>query len=163
MSTNGWSKSAKRKNARPAVAAVEFAVVLPFLCFLILGLWEVGRMVEVQQIMSNAVREGGRVASMGSKTTDDVKTAVVNYCKVNGLTKVTTSMITITNVTKSSRAPDGAEQLDHFTLKLTVPYDQVQFAALHQITKATALVASADWYSMKDIPVDAFSSIPVVE
>jgi Flp pilus assembly protein TadG len=47
------------------VAAVEFAVCLPFLLLILLGVWEVGRMVEVQNVMWNCSREAARDASMG--------------------------------------------------------------------------------------------------
>src|SRR5262249_24204281 len=49
--------------ARRAVAAVEFAIVAPLLFGLLLGVWEIGRLVQVQQIISTAAREGGRVAA----------------------------------------------------------------------------------------------------
>lgn len=48
------------KSGRPGTAAVEFAVVLPLLFILLFGLWEVGRIVEVQQVAWNAAREGAR-------------------------------------------------------------------------------------------------------
>ena len=41
---------------------------------LMLGTWEVGRMVEVSQILNNAVREGGRSASTGQYTNSQVQT-----------------------------------------------------------------------------------------
>jgi hypothetical protein len=44
---------------------VELAIVMPFLVFLLLGLWEVGRVLMVQNIMTNAAYEGGRLASSG--------------------------------------------------------------------------------------------------
>jgi Flp pilus assembly protein TadG len=47
------------------VAAVELAIVMPFLVTLLLGLWEVGRVVMVQNVMTNAAYEGGRLAASG--------------------------------------------------------------------------------------------------
>jgi hypothetical protein len=47
------------------VAAVEFAVCLPLLFLILFGLWEVGRMTEVQQVMWNSSREAARDASLG--------------------------------------------------------------------------------------------------
>ena len=52
---------------RNASACVECAVCLLFLVPLLIGLWEVGRLVEVEQFLNNAVREGGRQASTGMK------------------------------------------------------------------------------------------------
>ena len=51
--------------SRGAAAAVEFALVLPVLVTLMVGLWEVGRIIQVQQVLSNAAREGARVAAQG--------------------------------------------------------------------------------------------------
>ena len=48
------------------MAAVEFAMILPVILTLLLGIWEVGRMIEIQQILYNAAREGGRQAAYGS-------------------------------------------------------------------------------------------------
>ena len=55
---------------RTGTAAVELAVCLPFLLVLILGIWEVGRMVMVQQLIANAAREGGRQAAAGGAELD---------------------------------------------------------------------------------------------
>ena len=51
----------RRVIRRPAVAAVELAfVLLFFLVPLVIGVWEVGRLIHVQQIVSNSAREGAR-------------------------------------------------------------------------------------------------------
>jgi len=52
-------------SARSGAAAVEFAVCSPLICLLLLGLWEIGRVTEVQNVMWNSAREGARDASMG--------------------------------------------------------------------------------------------------
>ena len=62
------------KRQRGGSACVECAVCLLFLVPLLLGLWEVGRLVEVEQFLNNAVREGGRQASTGMKNAAGVWT-----------------------------------------------------------------------------------------
>jgi hypothetical protein len=53
------------KPRRDGLAAVEFAICLPLLFTILFGLWEVGRMTEVQAVMWNCAREGARDASTG--------------------------------------------------------------------------------------------------
>src|SRR5262245_10396488 len=125
---------------RPGVAAVELAVCLPLLSLMLVGVWEVGRMVQVQQLLSNAVREGGRLASIGTKTTDDVQTAVVNYLKANGISNVKKSDVTFQNITMPSRTdPTQAEQMDQLRVSVAVSYDNVRWSMVPQITKINTL------------------------
>lgn len=64
---------------RRGAAALEFACVAPLLFVLLFGLWEVGRMVEVQQVAWNSAREGARDASMGQASLQAVATNLVLY------------------------------------------------------------------------------------
>jgi Flp pilus assembly protein TadG len=52
----------KIRTTRSGVAAVEFALVAPIFFLLVFGLIEFGRMMMVQQSLTNAAREGSRVA-----------------------------------------------------------------------------------------------------
>ncbi|MEX2137654.1 MAG: TadE/TadG family type IV pilus assembly protein [Pirellulales bacterium] len=68
-----------RKNRRGA-AVVEFAIVAPVFFLFVFGMIEYGRMVMVQQILTNASREGARFAVVQS--TDDttaVQDTVIDY------------------------------------------------------------------------------------
>ena len=60
--------AARRKAARRGAAVVEFAVLAPLLFLLIFGMIEYGRMVMVQQLITNASREGARVAILDGST-----------------------------------------------------------------------------------------------
>lgn len=146
---------------RRATAAVELAVCLPFLLIVIAGIWEVGRMVTAEQIIANAAREGGREIAAGQSSSATVQQYVVNYCNMNGLTGVTTSMVTITNVTSAARTdPTTATQLDQFRVTVTVPYSTMKWSNIAQITPTTSLTASADWYSMRDSVITVTATIP---
>jgi Flp pilus assembly protein TadG len=79
-----------RRNRRGA-AVVEFAIVAPVFFLLVFGMIEYGRMVMVQQVITNASREGARVAVLDGATTSDVQTKVNDYltsAKVSGATVV---------------------------------------------------------------------------
>jgi Flp pilus assembly protein TadG len=68
-----------QKRRRSGVAAVEFAVCLPFLLLVLLGLWEVGRTTEVQNIMWNSAREAARDASMGQASLQTIANNLLVY------------------------------------------------------------------------------------
>lgn len=149
--------------SRPGVAAVEFAIILPLILLLLLGLWEVGRFVEAQQMLTNAAREGARQASTGVKDVPAIQQTVVTYLQQKGIANVATSNVTVACVSNSNIAsPTASTQLDQWRVVVTLPADNVKWAVLNKaITFATTLTASADWYSMQDIPLTASTTIPL--
>jgi Flp pilus assembly protein TadG len=150
----------RRRQARGA-ATVEFAAVAPLLVTLLIGAWEVGCMVETQQVLDNAVREGGRQASTARKTAAQVQQDVLNYITLRGFSTAGAT-VTVTNLTSSARSdPTAANQMDHFRVTLTYPFANVRWVLLSSITNITTLSASSDWYSMVDLPVTVSNTIPV--
>jgi Flp pilus assembly protein TadG len=154
-------RPAVRRQPRRGAAAVEFAVVSLVLFPLLIGIWEVTRLVEVQQLLANAAREGGRQASTGNVNTAGVQQVVASYLTRNGI-PCSTSNVTVTNLTSSSRSdPTTANQFDQFHVTVTIPFDSVRWVLLNQITNTTQLTAAADWYSMKDVPLSINTNIPL--
>jgi Flp pilus assembly protein TadG len=68
-----------RTATRRGAAAVEFAVCAIPMFVLLIGLWEVGRMVEVQQVVWSSAREAARDASLGQDGLQTVATNLTNY------------------------------------------------------------------------------------
>lgn len=96
---------------RPGVAAVELAAALLFFILPVLaGLIEVGRLVQVQQIVSNSAREGARLAAQGftvnssgdptqiktATGTPNVRDVVFQYLRASGLTGLELADIEVT-------------------------------------------------------------------
>jgi hypothetical protein len=71
--------STRRGLKRRGVAAVEFAMVVPFFILLVFGMIEISRGIMVHQILINAAREGAREAILDGATVGDVRTVVANY------------------------------------------------------------------------------------
>jgi Flp pilus assembly protein TadG len=70
----------KRSSTRSAIAAVEFAIVAPIFFLMVFGLIEFGRMMMVQQSLTNAAREGCRMAVLATtKNSAEVEAAVRDY------------------------------------------------------------------------------------
>lgn len=81
------------RKSRHGIAAVEFAILAPVFLLLVLGIAEMGRAVQTATVLSSAVREGGRLASMDWKDIveddDSVNAKVVrdirNFLNASGL------------------------------------------------------------------------------
>jgi Flp pilus assembly protein TadG len=145
---------------RRASAAVELAILLPVVLMpILLGIWELGRIVEVQQILDNAAREGARQASTGQKTNAQVSQIVLQYLTDAGLNNAGSNVV-VTDVT-SPVDVSAATRLDHITVTVSLPYTNIRWTTLSLFANSsTNLNASADWYSMRDIPLSISSTIP---
>lgn len=150
----------QRRSSRPirhGAAALEFAIILPFLLLLLLGIWEVGRIVQVTQIISNAAREGARSASTGTKNFDQVRSVVDTYLQNAGIDPAGLT-VEITNATTGDGPtydPTQAEQLDLLQVYVSLPVDNIRWLALDQITDISVIETRVEWRSMKDVPIDA--------
>ncbi len=68
-------RHAAAKDRRHGVASVEFAVCLPLMCLVLTGLWEVGRITQVAEVMWNSARD----ASLGQDNLQTVTTNLLAY------------------------------------------------------------------------------------
>jgi Flp pilus assembly protein TadG len=67
-------------DTRRGAAAVECAIIAPILALLVLGAIDVGQFANVYQKVSDASREGARIASrFGTASTAQVEAAVMDY------------------------------------------------------------------------------------
>lgn len=107
------------RKQRRAAAAVEFAVVAPVFFLLVLGMIEYGRMVMVQQVITNASREGARRAVLDGSTAAEVQATVNTYMTSGGVSGGT--------VTVSPNPPNTAAFGEPVTVTVTIPFSQVSW------------------------------------
>jgi hypothetical protein len=174
--------SQKPTSRRRGVAAVEFAFVLPFLLLLLVGIWELGRMIQVQMILHNAARDGARLAaqanivdSSGTYTQIHFNTGTPN---VDGAIRASLMAAGITNlnglVTElefadyvPGGAPMGFPQTDpylgaknqRFRVRVTLPYANVRWTNLSLINP-TNLRAELYWQCLVDDPFTVNTTLP---
>lgn len=113
------------RSKRKGVAAVEFAVVAPLFFLLVFGMIEFGRAVMVQQIITNASREGARLAVLDGSTSSEVKTAVVNYMQKAAIT-ITADKVTV-KAKGVEAEPSTAGYGDPVTVNVSIPFSQVSW------------------------------------
>jgi Flp pilus assembly protein TadG len=64
---------------RHGVAAVEFALCLPFIVLVLLGIWEVGRIAQISNVTWNSARESARDASLGQDNLQTIASNLLSY------------------------------------------------------------------------------------
>lgn len=147
MSRYIYQRNLRAPSARRGTAAVEMAFVAPLIVTLLLGTWEMGRFVEVQQIVSDAAREGGRQASCGQMTNSQVAAAVSNYVKIAGL-PISNLAVTVADLTHPGVDVSQATALDQLKVTVSLPFSDVRWTNLKLVTTDTTNVnASVVWYS----------------
>jgi Flp pilus assembly protein TadG len=143
-----WSVRFGGGKSRRGVVAVEFALVLPILTTLVLGMWELGRFIEVQQILQNAAGVGGRQASTGSLTNYQVQQAVIDCLAAAGLPTANVN-VDVRNLAAPETDVSQAGYLDRLQVVVTIPYSDVRWISGMFVSPSAQLRALAVWYSTK--------------
>lgn len=107
------------RKPRRGAAVVEFAIVAPVFILLVFGMIEFGRMVMVQQMLTNASREGARMAVVEGAVASNVITSVRSY--------LTTARINNATITVSPSNLDSAATGDPITVTTSVSFQNVSW------------------------------------
>jgi Flp pilus assembly protein TadG len=162
---------------RRGVAAVEFALLAPVLLILLGGLWEVGRLVEVKQVMDNAAREGARLAAqaqiiapIGGFTQIHTSTGVPNvqdtvreYLFNAGIVDSNTKndvQVQFAFLDGDLTRTDPYQGLkgERFQVTVTMPFQDVNWTLWN--TNGINLVAQVTWVIVVDNPFTVNTTIP---
>lgn len=132
------TRAKKSGRGRRGSAMIELAVTLPMLFVLVFGVMEVGRALEVFQILTTAVREGGRFGATdkqglipdGQTTNEKIAADVMNYLEASGIaTGFADVEILTVPPSGGTAAPfdfeDPANHLQNFQVKVSIPYSAV--------------------------------------
>jgi Flp pilus assembly protein TadG len=161
-----------RRGRRHAAAAVEFAFTLPILVVFILGIWELGRMIQIYQVVANAAREGVRQAASAKYTNTQVQQDVLQYLLYNGVPMSDTlpnSSVTLANtnatitvtVANSTNNALGAAQFTPMTVTVQVPVKNFRWTASSYFAPDSITVqGTASFLCLADVPVSVTTTIP---
>ena len=141
LGTPGDRSHTPQKTRRPArrrrrgATVVEFAVVAPLLFLFIFAMIEFGRLVMVEQILTNAAREGARRGILEQSTAAEVETIVSDYLTESSIAGATVSV-----------SPGNFHQVgfgDPVTVTVSVPYGQVSWLPTPRFLGGTNLTAQS--------------------
>jgi Flp pilus assembly protein TadG len=98
---------------------VEFAIVAPVFVLLVFGMIEFGRMVMVQQLLTNAAREGARLGVIDGTTTADVTARVGTFLQAASISGQSVAVETL--------PPEGSDSGDRVSVTVSVAFSQVSW------------------------------------
>lgn len=165
-------KRTPNRISRRGIVATEAAIVMPFLIITMFGVWEVGRLIQVNQIVVNSAREGARLAAgayvNGTPVTSPMVTqAVRDYMQASGLPAAAYNGATITLTCLASPTwvnPSDALPLDRFQVTVTIPtgaaFNSMSWSLVTRITPVNQMSVTVNWVSCTDAKIAISSQLP---
>lgn len=131
-----YNRNSCRGHRRAAVA-VEFAVICPVLLSIVMGLIEVTKAYDAQNLMQTAAREGARFAAMdrsdmmqegestNSKLIDDVK----SFLEASGLPgdALDVKVLDADDPTQTFDLDDPDNDLELFVVEITMMFSEISY------------------------------------
>jgi Flp pilus assembly protein TadG len=108
-----------RRNGERGAELVELALVLPLLLVVIAGIIDFGLLFQRYEVVTNAAREGARVAILSGYKDADVQFRVNEYVNA-GIEKTASSRTVVTPTKQTVTPPSGAAPFQ--TVTVTVAY-----------------------------------------
>src|SRR4051812_26425114 len=123
------------RRVRRGAVAVECALILPFLMMVILGIIECGQVMTSQEMITNATREGARLASLGGSTigtdsstgVNEVKYVVRSYLAAGGIS-ASAATISVTDLDKSVSDLPLSDAGDRIQVAVTIPFNRIAWS-----------------------------------
>ena len=106
----------KRIRNQRGAALLETAITIPLVLLITVSVFEFGRAYQTWQVLTNAAREGARVAILSESTDAKVSETVRNYMQSGQLPGAATAMISVERV-----VPFGSNTASRITV--TYPFN----------------------------------------
>ena len=118
----------RRRGERGSVL-LEMAMTLPLLLLVTVAIFELGRAYQTQQIITNAAREGARLAVLPDASTANIQTRVRQYLTQGQLTDVDKASV---SVNTTATIPMGGATVSASVVTVTYPF---QFIVLGPVAR----------------------------
>jgi Flp pilus assembly protein TadG len=151
---SGLGSTSLRPRKRRGAVAVELALTFSLVIVpMLLGIWEIGCLLDAQSSLVEAVREGGRQAATGQMTNAQIQQVVLQYMTeaYPNSPNITNGMVVTVVNTGSGADASQALQLDPLTVTATLPFRNVDWSFTQKyVSDSSTLTTSCQWLSAKD-------------
>ncbi len=122
----------KRLKSQRGTALLEAAITVPIVLLICVGIFEFGRAYQTWQVLTNASREGARLAVIPGSTDTDVRARVNQYLTGGGLSSLADSNIVLNRTVAFTATATGS------SVQVNYPF---QFMVLNPVIR---LIAPSD-------------------
>ena len=119
----------KRYRSQKGAALLEAAITVPIILLISVGIFEFGKAYQTWQVLTNAAREGARLAVIEGSTDADVRKRVGDYLKAGGLKSVTDDAITVNRSVTLTASSTGSQ------IQINYPFE---FMVLNPVVRLIA-------------------------
>jgi Flp pilus assembly protein TadG len=114
---------------------IETALTLPLLLLLSVSVYEFGRAFQHWQVLTNAAREGARIAVLPGTTDEAIEARVENYLEAGQLTVPEQMAVDIVRNALISIGPDADDTASASTVSVNYPFE---FMVLQPVMRLVA-------------------------
>ncbi len=130
----------RRARRDEGAALIEAAITLPLMLFICIGILEFGRAYQAWQVVTNASREGARVAVLPGSTDAGVTARVQTYLQAGALEKSAQTGVVITRNTTVSV---GATTAGATRVTVQYPFEFMVLGPVAQLIAKNSTVGDA--------------------
>jgi Flp pilus assembly protein TadG len=135
----------RNRRSEAGTALIEAAFTLPLLLLISVGVFEFGRAYQTWQVVTNAAREGARIAVLPSATTGAVQQRVRDYMRDGQLSRWSSAGVTVaaTTITVNGAAVSASRVTVDYPFTFMVLQPVARLVAGRSTTLGSALTMSA--------------------
>jgi len=130
----------RRLTGERGSALLETAITLPLVLLVSVSIFEFGRAYQVFQIMTNAAREGARIAVLPGTTDSDVKQRVVDYLTAGQIASPSPSWVGIDH---SQTVSDGTGAAPATLVTVNYPFNFLVLNPVAQLVVSKTTLGAA--------------------
>lgn len=128
----------RARNERGA-ALLEVALTLPLMLLVAVGIFEFGRAYQTWQVLTNAAREGARMAVLPGIDDADVTTRVQSYLDSGQLGNAEATV----TITRNNTIPTGAGSATGSRVVISYPFEFIVLQPVAQLVVRNSTVGRA--------------------
>jgi Flp pilus assembly protein TadG len=117
----------RRRRSERGAELIELAIVLPILLIIIAAIFDFGFLFQRYESLTNAAREGARIATLPNYTASDVQARVASYLDATGMPSAAAA---ITVVYSNQPVSPGGPTISVATVTVTYPAGMGYLGAL---------------------------------